>query len=240
MQELGGVAADRVDDLPYVVERNATRAAAVVNACREFVLQNVLHSAAKVWARERVSEFVREQGRRATWAESVSYPVDRPGASAGRVVHRERYAENHSVGLYRADCVFCFGLVLAVIVNRVFRVGLDVRAIRLCLFVAAKDHVCRNADERCAKAGGECGGIDALTVVQEPAPGRVTFASLECAVSARVNDGPEMESLEKFAQAFGFFGVNAEDVVAKNARVFDGTNADNAGNGLRGRGCRGV
>ena len=238
MQEAGGVAADRVDDLPYVVERNATRAAAVVNACGKFVLQDVLHCAAKVRARERVAEFVRKQGRWATGAEPIRYPVNRAGASAGRVVHRERHTENHGVRLDGADGIFGFGLVFAVIVNWVFRVGLDVGAVRLCLFVAAKDHVGRDADERGVVAGGECGGIDALTVVQEPAPGRVTFASLECAVSACVNDGPEMETLEKLAQAFCFFSVDSENVVTKNARVFDRPYADNTGNTLRGRGGR--
>ena len=129
------------------------------------MLQDVLYGAAKVRARERVSIFVREQGRWATGAEPVCNPVDCAGASAGRIVHRERHAQNHGVGLDGADGIFGFGLVLAVIVDRIFRVGFDVRAVWLCLFVAAKDHVGGNADECCVVAGGECGGIDTLAYV---------------------------------------------------------------------------
>jgi len=199
VQKFSWVAADRVDDLPYVVERNATRAATVVNACREFVFQNVLYGSAKVRARKRVSVFVREQGRRATGAEPVGDPVDGAGASAGRVVHRKWHTQDDDVRLDGCNGVFGFGLVLAVIVDGVFRVGLDVRAVWLCLFVTAKDHVGGNADERGVVACRERGCINALAVIQEPAPGRIAFACLERAVPARVNDGAKVEPLEKFA-----------------------------------------
>ena len=92
VEELGRVAANGVHDLTDIVERYAARAAAVVNACGKFVLQDVLHRAAKVRARKRVAEFVGEQGRRATGAEPVRNPVNGAGASAGRVVHRKRHA----------------------------------------------------------------------------------------------------------------------------------------------------
>ena len=118
--------------------------------------------------------------------------------------------------------------MLAVIVDGVFRVGFDVWAVWLCLLVSAKDHVSRNADERCVVACGECGCINALTVIQKSAAGGVAFASFERAVSACVNDGPKAEFLEKFAQSFRFFGIYAEDVLSKNARVLDRSNADNA------------
>ena len=92
VEEFGRVAANGVHDLTDIVERYAARTAAVVNACWEFVLQDVLHRAAKVRARKRVSEFVGEQGRRATGAEPVRNPINGSGASAGRVVHRKRHA----------------------------------------------------------------------------------------------------------------------------------------------------
>ena len=141
MKELCGVAADGIHDLPDVVKRNATWAAAVVNAGREFMLQNVLHGAAKVWARKWIAVFVREKRCWAAGAESVRYPVDGACTSTGGVVHRERHAENYDILLDGGDGVFCFGLVLAVIVDGVFRVGFDVGAVWLSLFVAAKNHV---------------------------------------------------------------------------------------------------
>ena len=123
---------------------------------------------------------------------------------------------------------FGFGLVLAVIVDGVFRVGLDVGAVRFCFFVAAKDHVGRNADERRVVAGRERGCVNALAVIQKAAAGGVAFACFEGAVSAGVNDRAKMELLEKFSQTFRFFGIDAENVVSKNARMLDGANANNA------------
>ena len=114
----------------------------------------------------------------------------------------------------------------------VFRVGLDVRAVWLRFFVAAKDHVGRNADERRVIAGCERGRIDTLAVVQEAAAGGVAFTGFQRTVPARVDDGAKAEILEKFAQTIRFFGVNSINVVAKNARVFDGANPDNAWSNL--------
>ena len=116
--------------------------------------------------------------------------------------------------------------MLAVIVDGVFRVGLDVRAVWLRFFVAAKDHVGRNADERRIIAGCERGRIDTLAVVQEAAAGGVAFTGFQRTVPARVDDGAKAEILEKFAQTFRFFGVHAENVVSKNARVLYGANPD--------------
>ncbi len=226
VEKLGGVAADRVHDLPDVVERNAARTAAVVDACGEFMFKNVLHGTAKVRARKRVAVFVCKQGRRATGAEPVRNPVDGAGASAGRVVHRERHAENHYIRVDGGNRVFGFGLVLAVIVDGIFGIRFDVRTVRLCLFVAAKDHVGGNADECRVVAGCERGCVNALTVVQETAAGWVAFAGFERAVSAGVDDGTEVETFKKFAQTFRFFGVHAENVVSKNARVLYGANPD--------------
>ena len=226
MEELGGVAADRVHDLTDVVKRYATRAAAVINACGEFVFQDVLHGAAKIRPRKRVAEFIGEQGCRATGTEPVRDPVNGAGASAGRIVHRERHAENHDVRLDSGNRVFGFGLVLAVIVDGVFRVGLDVRAVRLRLFVAAEDHVGRNSDERRVMAHRKSGGIDTLAVVQEAAARGVAFAGLEGAIPAGVDDGAEVETFEKFAQTSRFFGVDSKNVVSKDARVLDGANPD--------------
>jgi len=113
-------------------------------------------------------------------------------------------------------------------VDGVFRVGFDVRAVWLCLLVTAKDHVGRNADERCVVACGERGRINALTVIQKSAARGVAFAGLECTVSACVNDCAKAEFLEKFAQAFSFFGIDSINVFAKNARVFDRSDANNA------------
>ena len=228
VEKLGGVAADRVHDLPDIVERNAARTAAVVDACGEFMFQDVLHGAAKVRSRERVPVFVRKKRRRATGAEPVRNPVDGACASAGRVVHRERHAENHYIRVDGGNRVFGLGLVLAVIVDGVFRVGLDVRAVRLRLFVAAEDHVGRNSDECRVVVGRKSGGIDPLAVVQEATPGRIAFASLESAIPAGVDDGAEVELFKKFAQSSRFFGVDTKDVVSKDARVFDGADADNA------------
>ena len=228
MEKLGGVAADRVHDLPDVVERNAAWAAAVVDTCWELVLQNVLHGAAKVRSRERVAVFVREERCGATGAEPVRNPVDGTCASAGRIVHRERHAKNHDVWVNSGNRVLGFGLVLAVIVDGVFRVGLDVGAVWLCFFVAAEDHVGRNSDERCVVANRKCGGIDALAVVQEAAACGIAFASLESAISAGVDDGAKVETFKKFAQAFGLFCVNPENVVSKDTWVLDGADANNA------------
>ena len=227
VEEAGGVASDGVHDLPDIVERNASWSAAVVYACRKLVLQNILYRAAKVRARKRVAVFVRKKRRGPSGAETVRNPVDSAGASAGRVVHRERHAENHGIWLDVDDGVFGFGLVLAVIVDGVFRVGFDVRAVRLCLFVAAKDHVGGNSDKCRVVAGGERGGVNALVVVQKPAACRVAFARLQRAVPACVNDGAEVETFEKFAQAFRFFGIYAENVVSENARVLDRADPDN-------------
>lgn len=228
VEKLGGVAADRVHDLPDVVERNAARTAAVVDACGEFMFQDVLHGATKVRSRERVAVFVREERRRATGAEPVRNPVDGAGASARRIVHRERHAENHYIRVDGGNRVFGLGLVLAVIVDGVFRIGLDVRAVRLRLFVAAEDHVGRNSDERRVMAHRKSGGIDTLAVVQEAAARGVAFAGLEGAIPARVDDSAKVESFKKFAQTFRFFGVDSKDVVSKDARVLDGADADNA------------
>ena len=228
MEEFGRVAADGVYDLSDVVERNASWASAVVDACGEFMFKNVLHGTAKVRARKRVAVFVCKQGRRATGAEPVRNPVDGAGASSGRVVHREWHAENHYIRVDGGNCVFGLGLVLAVIVDGVFRVGLDVGAVRLCLFVAAEDHVGRNSDERRVMAHRKSGGIDTLAVVQEAAARGVAFAGFQRAVSAGVDDCAKVKTLEKLAQAFRFFGIDSINVVAKNARVLDRANADNA------------
>ena len=228
MEEFCRVAADGVHDLSDVVKRNASRSAAVVNAGWEFVLQNILHGAAKVRSRERVAVFVREERRRATGAEPVRNPVDGACTSAGRIVHRERHAENHYIRVDGGNRVFGLGLVLAVIVDGVFRVGLDVRAVRLRLFVAAEDHVGRNSDERRVMAHRKSGGIDTLAVVQEAAARGVAFAGLEGAIPAGVDDGAEVETFEKFAQSSRFFGIDSKDVVSKDARVLDGADADNA------------
>ena len=228
VEKLGGVAADRVHDLPDVVERNAARTAAVVDACGEFMFKNVLHGTAKVRARKRVAVFVCKQGRRATGAEPVRNPVDGAGASSGRVVHREWHAKNHCVWHDGGNRVFGLGLVLAVIVDGIFGIRFDVRTVRLCLFVAAKDHVGRNSDERRVMAHRKSGGIDTLAVVQEAAARGVAFAGLEGAVSARVDDSAKVESFKKFAQSSRFFGVDSKDVVSKDARVLDGADADNA------------
>ncbi len=232
MEKFGGVAADGVHDLPDVVKRNATRTAAVVNACGEFMFKNVLHGAAKVRARKRIAVFVCEQSRRAAGAEPVRNPVDCAGASTGCVIHRERHAENYRVWLDGDNCVFGFGLVFAVIVDRVLGVRFDVRAVRLRLFVAAKDHVGGNADERRIIAGRKRGRVNALAIVQKAAPGRIAFACFQRAVPAGVDDGAKAKTLEKFAQTFRFFGVNSINVFAKNARVFDGANPDNAWSNL--------
>ena len=229
MEELGGVASDGIHDLTDIVKRYAARAATVVNACWEFVFQDVLHGAAKVWTRKRVAEFIGEQGCWATGAEPVCNPVDGTGASAGRVIHGERHAENHDIGLDGGNSIFGFCLVLAVIVDGVFRVGFDVWAVWLCFLIAAKDHVGRDANQRCVVACGERGCINALTVIQKSATGGVAFAGLECTVSAGVYDCTKAELLEKFTQSFRFFGVYAKNVLSKNARVLDGSNPDNAG-----------
>ena len=229
VEELGWVAANGVHDLTDVVKRYAARTAAVVNAGGEFVLQDVLHGTAKVRTRKRVAEFIGEQGCWATGAEPVCNPVDGTGASAGRVVHWERHAENYRVWLDGGNRIFGFGLVLAVIVDGVFRVGFDVWAVWLCLLVSAKDHVSRNADERCFVACGERGCINALTVIQKSAARGVAFTGFQRAVSAGVDDCAKVKTLEKLAQAFRFFGIYAEDVLSKNARVLDGSNPDNAG-----------
>ena len=192
------------------------------------MLQDVLHGTAKVRPRKRVAVFVGEQGRWATGAEPVCNPVDGASASAGSVIHRERHAENHDVGIDGGNSIFGFCLVLAVIVDGVFRVGLDVRTVWLCLLVAAKDHVGRNADERRVVACGERGCINALAVVQKSAARGVAFAGLECTVSTCVNDGPKAEFLEKFAQSFRFFGIYAKDVFAKNAGMLDWADSNNA------------
>ena len=118
--------------------------------------------------------------------------------------------------------------MLAVIVDGVFWVGFDVRAVWLCLLVATKDHVGRNADERCVVACGERGRINALTVIQKSAARGVAFAGLECTVSACVNDCAKMVFFKKLAQSFRLFGIYAKDVLSKNARVFDRSDANNA------------
>ena len=191
-----------------------------------------MHGAAKVRARKRIAVFVCEQSRRAAGAKPVRNPIDGAGASTGCVIHRERHAENYRVWLDGDNRVFSFGLVFAVIVDRVLGVRFDVRAVRLRLFVAAKDHVGRNADERRIIAGCERGRIDTLAVVQEAAAGRIAFTGFQRAVPAGVDDGAKAKMLEKFAQAFRFFGINSINVVAKNARVFDGANPDNAWSNL--------
>ena len=226
MEKLGRVAADGVYDLSDVVERNASWTAAVVDACGEFMFKNVLHGTAKVRARKRVAVLVRKQGRRATGAEPVRNPVDGAGASSGRVVHRERHAKNHCVWHDGGNRVFGLGLVLAVIVDGIFGISFDVRTVRLCLFVAAKDHVGGNADESRVVAGCERGCVNALAEIQETAAGGVAFAGLERAVSACVDDSAKVELFKKFAQTFRFFGIHAENVVAKNARVLYGANPD--------------
>ena len=118
--------------------------------------------------------------------------------------------------------------MLAVIVDGVFRVGFDVWAVWLCLLVATKDHVSRNADKCRVIAGRKRGCIDSLAVIQKPAAGGVAFAGLECTVSTCVNDCAKTVFLEKLAQAFGLFGIYAEDIFAKNARVFNRPDANNA------------
>ncbi len=192
------------------------------------MFQDVLYGAAKVRTRKRIAVFVGEQGRWAAGAEPVRDPVNGAGASAGCVVHWKWHSENHDVGLDGGNCIFGFGLVLAVIVDGVFRVGLDVRAVWLCLLVTAKDHVSRNADKCRVIAGRKRGCIDSLAVIQKPAAGGVAFASFERAVSTCVNDGPKAEFLEKFDQSFRFFGIYAEDVLSKNARVLDWVDSNNA------------
>lgn len=94
-----GVAADGVYELACIVERNAARSTTVVDACREFVFQDVLDYAAHVAAIDWIPEFVGVECSRATWAESVTDPVYGTGASARCVVHRERHSEHYSVGL---------------------------------------------------------------------------------------------------------------------------------------------
>ena len=118
--------------------------------------------------------------------------------------------------------------MLAVIVDGVFRVGFDVWAVWLCLLVSAKDHVSRNADKCRVIAGRKRGCIDSLAVIQKPAAGGVAFAGLECTVSTCVNDCAKTVFLEKLAQAFGLFGIYAEDIFAKNARVFNRPDSNNA------------
>ena len=190
------------------------------------MFQDVLYGAAKVRTRKRIAVFVGEQGRWAAGSEPVRDPVNGAGASARCVVHWKWHSENHDVGLDGGNCIFGFGLVLAVIVDGVFRVGLDVRAVRLRLFVAAEDHVGRNSDESRVVAGCERGCVNALAEIQETAAGGVAFAGLERAVSARVDDSAKVELFKKFAQTFRFFGVHAENVVSKNARVLYGANPD--------------
>lgn len=99
VEKFCGVASDGVYELACVVERNAARTTAVVNACREFVFQNVLDYAAHVAAIDWIPEFVGVECGRATWAESVTDPVYGTGASARCVVHREWHSEHYGVGL---------------------------------------------------------------------------------------------------------------------------------------------
>lgn len=88
VEKFCGVATDGIHELACIVERNATWTATVVNACREFVFQNVLDYAAHVAAIDWIPEFVCVERGRATWAESVTDPIYGTGASARCVVHR--------------------------------------------------------------------------------------------------------------------------------------------------------
>lgn len=99
VEEFCGVSSDGVHKLTCVVERNATRATAVVNAGREFMFQDVLDYAAHVAAIDWISEFIGVERGGATWAESVTNPVYGTGASARCVVHREWDSEHYRVGL---------------------------------------------------------------------------------------------------------------------------------------------